>query len=110
MNARQQWARHLIERNPQPPAYGSTEWLALPESHPAKIAAVVVAAECWAMDGDELEERLRREVLALSRANKQAEGAEYVANVALGTAYYDRRPATDEVEAEFWDWVWGDAA
>lgn len=106
MNARQRWARHLIERHSAPPAYGSPEWLALPEAHPAKIAAVVVAAECWAMDGDELEERLRREVLALSRANKQAEDAEYVASW--------QRPGQDpdlpaQLEAEFWDWVRGAA-
>lgn len=106
MNARQQWARLLIERHPRPPAYGSPEWLALPESHPAKIAAVVVAAECWSMDGDALEERLRLEVLALSRANKQAEDAEYV------TGYQNPArtlPDPAELEAEYWDWIRGAA-
>jgi hypothetical protein len=106
VSARQEWAQCLISRHPSPPAYGSPEWLALPESHPAKIAAVVVAAECWARDGDELEYRLRSEVLALSRANKLAEDAEYVAS-------YQRPaqtlPDAAELEAEFWDWVRGAA-
>lgn len=106
MNARREWAQRFIDRAPNPPAYGSPEFLALPEGHPAKIAAVVVAAESWARDGDELEERLRREVLALSRANKQAEDAEYVAQVSAG---YDRRPDPAELEAEFWDWIRGAA-
>jgi hypothetical protein len=106
VNARQEWAQRLIARHPSPPAYGSPEWLELPESHPAKIAAVVIAAECWATDGDELENRLRREVLALSRANKQAEDAEYVAS-------YQRPartlPDAAELEAEFWEWIRGAA-
>jgi hypothetical protein len=29
------------------PAYGSTEWLALDPSDPRRLAALVVAAECW---------------------------------------------------------------
>lgn len=106
MKARQQWARHLIERHPNPPTYGSPEWLALPESHPAKISAVVVAAESWAMDGDELEERLRREILALSRANKHAEDADYV--VRMSTPLRSM-PDAAELEADFWDWIRGAA-
>jgi hypothetical protein len=106
MNARQRWARILIDRNPHPPAYGTPEWLALPEAHPAKIAAVVIAAECWAMDGDELEDRLRREVLALSRSNKHAEDAEYVARFQGPSRTL---PHADELEAEFWEWVRGAA-
>jgi hypothetical protein len=106
VKARQTWAQRLIAAAPDAPSYGSPEWLALPEGSPAKVAAVVRAAECWAVDGDELEERLRREVLALSRANKQAEDAEYVAQMSAG---YDRRPDTAELEAEFWDWIRGGA-
>ncbi|RYB90839.1 hypothetical protein EUA06_11220 [Nocardioides glacieisoli] len=72
------------------------------------MAAVVRAAECWAVDGDELEERLRTEVMALSRANKREEDAEYVARIRTGARYYDRRQPKAEIEAEFWDWVRGD--
>lgn len=108
MVTRQEWAAHLIQRGGTAiPVYGSPEWLTLPESHPAKIAAVVTAAESWASDGDDLDRRLRIEVLALSRANKWAEDAEYVAQIGVG---YDRRPDTAELEAEFWDWVRGDVA
>jgi hypothetical protein len=106
VNARQEWAWNLVGRHPSPPTYGSPEWLALPESHPAKIAAVVIAAECWARDGDELEDRLRSEVLALSRANKLAEDAEYVARYQRPTRTL---PDAAELEAEFWDWIRGAA-
>jgi hypothetical protein len=108
VNARQAWAQHLINAAPDAPRYGSPEWLALPESHPAKIAAVVVAAESWARDGDDLEERLRREVLALSRAYMQAEDAEYVATYQRGYAPDPNLPA--QIEAEYWDWIRGEAA
>lgn len=109
MNARREWARHLLDAAPDAPSYGSPEWLALPESHPAKVAAVVRAAECWAVDGDELEARLRVEVMALSRDYKQLEDAEYAARVRAGAHYYDRRPHAAEIEAEFWDWIRGAA-
>lgn len=108
MVTRQEWAANLIRRaGDDVPSYGSPEWLALPESHPAKVAAVVIAAESWAMDGDDLERRLRAEVLALSGANKRSEDDEYVEQIRLG---YDRRPDTAELEAEFWDWIRGDVA
>lgn len=109
MNARTEWARHLLAAAPDAPAYGSPEWLALPEGSPAKVAAVVRAAECWAVDGDELEQRLRVEVMALSRANKREEDSEYVARIRAGAGFYDRRPDKAELEAEFWDWVRGAA-
>lgn len=60
------------------PPYGSQEWLALPEGNRRKVAAVVVAAESWARDGDELAERLAREVEEQRRAEKRSEDAEYV--------------------------------
>lgn len=107
MNARREWAAVLIGRHPNPCRYDSPEWLSLPDGHPEKIAAVVVAAESWARDGEELEERLRHEVLALSRANKQAEDAEYVAQMNTSPI---RRPAPAELEAEFWEWIRGDVA
>ena len=68
---RSEWARRMIARAAAPvPAYGSTEWLALPDGDARKVASVVAAAESWALDGDELEERLRAECMALSWANK----------------------------------------
>lgn len=43
------------------------------------MAAVVVAAEAWATDGDDLEGRLRAEIDAGREAAKRAEDAEYQA-------------------------------
>ena len=57
---RREWARRLIARGNPPgtlvPAYGSPAWCALPESDPARIAAVVLAAEAWAWTRDLLPE------------------------------------------------------
>lgn len=57
---RREWARRLIARGNPPgtlvPAYGSPAWCALPESDPARIAAVVLAAEAWAWTSDTLPE------------------------------------------------------
>lgn len=99
----------MIARAPGAPSYGSPEWCALPEGSPAKVAAVVRAAECWAVEGDDLERRLRVEVMALSRANKREEDAEYVGRIQAGAGYYDRRPDRAELEAEFWEWIRGAA-
>ena len=80
IDSRKRWARRMMTRADGPsPAYGTPEWLALPEGDLRKVAAVVRAAECWATDGDELEERLRREVEALRAAHKRDEDADYAA-------------------------------
>ena len=78
--ARRAWARALIDRaQPGPiPAYGSAEWAAMPEGHPAKVGAVVVAAESWVTEGADAPTRLLTEVEALARAHKAAEDAAYV--------------------------------
>ena len=80
---RRYWARQLIERQtPTRPIYGSTAWLMLDSEHPDKIAACVVAAECWATQGDNLEDDLRREVEALRVGDKKAEDREYLESFA----------------------------
>lgn len=78
--ARRAWARALIERaKPHPlPAYGSAEWLSLPDAHPAKVGAVVVAAESWVTDAENAPTSLLTEVEALARGHKSAEDAAYV--------------------------------
>lgn len=78
--ARRRWAQSLIRKahNP-PPSYGSVEWLALPEGSPAKVASVCVAAESWAVDGDDMEARLHRQLDDERRAFKHAEDADYQA-------------------------------
>lgn len=80
MNARRRWAeRMLIQAGTPVPRYGSPEWLALPEGDRRKVAAVIVAAECWAREADEIEDRLRVEIEFSRIAHKLIDDAEYVA-------------------------------
>lgn len=44
------------------PTYGSAAWHRLPYPDPRRWAAVLVAAEAWAHDGDDIPGRLRREL------------------------------------------------
>lgn len=114
--SRSLWAQGLIARSPEPPPYGSPEWLALPESHPAKIAAVVIAAESWARDGDDLD-------ALLELANKREDDAEFVSRAAYWQERWSPQGMTAQVfgyakddwldaqiGAEWADWVGGDAA
>ena len=98
---RRTWARRYIERQtPNRPAYGSTEWLALPDDHPDKVAACVIAAETWACAGDTLEADLRREIEYMRAAHKRREDEEYreaaqshraTCTVHAGRSFMDRR-------------------
>ncbi len=82
-SARRRWAYSLIRRASSPvPFYGSAEWLQLPDGTPAKVAAVVVAAESWARELDDLPERLEHELDERRRAEKAAEDADYQARAA----------------------------
>lgn len=114
-SARKCWAKRLIDAAPGAPKYGCREWLALPEGSPAKVSSTVRAAEAWACDGDDLERRLRVEVLALSRANKQAEDAEYLAaceqwrQTWAGGVHHPDPDLPAQLEAEFSAWAWGAA-
>jgi len=104
---RRSWARRYIERRTAFIAYGSTEWLMLPTDHPDKIAACVVAAECWASNGDTLEADLRREIELLRAAHKRREDEEYQLNAqahrdryghaSVVRSFVDRR--TDQIAA-----------
>jgi len=72
--SRSRWARRMIGAVAKPlPSYGSPEWVALPEGDRRKVAAVVVAAECWARDLEHLAEDLRSEF----HLAKQREDADY---------------------------------
>jgi pimeloyl-ACP methyl ester carboxylesterase len=80
---RKTWARELIDRATRPiQSYGSPEWCALPLDHPNRVAAVVVAAEAWAWDWENLEDNLRREVEEMRAAFKREEDAEYARSAA----------------------------
>jgi len=81
--ARRSWSYRLVSRcATPPPIFGSREWLELPEGTPAKIASVVVAAESWARELDDLPARLEHELDERRRAEKAAEDAEYQARAA----------------------------
>lgn len=119
--ARRRWAHALISRSTGPvPSYGSLEWQRLPEGHPAKVAAAVVAAECWARQGDTLAEDLAAELDVMRRAHKQLDDAEYVARRdAHRRAWRDGRyhPTEAEIaadmaarEAEWVRWTRGEAS
>jgi hypothetical protein len=82
---RRYWARRLIDqaRDCWPiPRYGSPEWLMLADGSPARIAAVVIAAEAWAQDSDDIEERLRRELVDRWYADKHADDEVYSKEIA----------------------------
>jgi hypothetical protein len=79
IEARRRWAYRMIQRCQEPPpTYGTREWLALPEGSPERVAAVVVAAENWAREGDDLEQNLRQEIALARAAHKKVEDEEYV--------------------------------
>ena len=117
--ARARWAYRMVERcSTPPPAYGSAEWLQLPENDLRRIAAVVIAAEAWASSGDCLEETLRAQVEAERHAHKRAEDADYCARRdahrenwdATAARFLPDPDAGDRIEAEFRNWLAGGAA
>lgn len=79
---RRYWSRALIDRGTaNRPRFGDTRWLCLPDDHPDKLAAAIVAAEMWAEDGDNLEANLRHEIergrATVLQAIKEHEDATY---------------------------------
>jgi hypothetical protein len=80
------------------PVYGDATWLSLPDGDPLKVAAVVVAAESWAVDGDDIPGHLGIEVAASYVAHKQAEDAAYAANAEAHRVAYEtvRRGTYDQ--------------
>ena len=66
--ARHAWVKTMVATIPDQPAnlptYGSPHWAALADDDPRKLAAAVIAAECWATDLDELPTRLHDELAA----------------------------------------------
>jgi PHD/YefM family antitoxin component YafN of YafNO toxin-antitoxin module len=113
---RRAWAYAMISRCHKPPAkYGSAEWLALPDG-PEKVAAVVLAAEAWAIDGDTLLERLEAEVLFEREAFKMTEDAAYLARAEAhrqewtGAGFRPDPTIAADIDREWREWVGGDAA
>jgi len=100
---RRRWAYSLIGKAASPPPpYGSAAWLALPEGSAEKIASVVVAAEAWAVDGDDIPERMRRDLADQHDAEDRLRREQFDATVVplvtalalrpgIGTTYAERR-------------------
>ena len=98
--ARRRWAYGLVRRCPEPPpSFGSAAWLALPEGA-AKVAAVVIAAESWATEGDELPEQLARELENARAGFKLAEDADYQDRAQAHRAEWSRFPSSGKSFAE----------
>ncbi len=94
---RRAWAYALVSRARRPPpAYGSLEWLALPESSAEKVAAVVLAAEKTMLDW-EAAKRLEDQVFAAMREEHRDSW----------TGYGFRRDSAIEadIEREWHEWV-----
>jgi hypothetical protein len=97
---RRAWAYALISRAATPPpAYGSVEWLALPDG-PERVAAVILAAEKFALDWE---------------AQKAAEDAAFADRRSLHKTSWTGRefrpdPAiASDVDREWREWVGGAA-
>lgn len=111
---RRAWAYAMVSRcKTPPPAYGSSEWLELPDSSVEKVAAVVIAAESWALEGDFLEQTLRVEIEALQRAHKAADDAEFRdrrdghREAWTGSGFQPDERIADDIEREWREWVGG---
>lgn len=82
--APEQWARFLIRRGRECngdaplPAYGSPAWSSAPQA--VKVAATVVAAECWRRSGEP--EVIRAEVQDRRAAAEKIAGEEFAAMAA----------------------------
>lgn len=76
---RRAWAYGYISRAATPPpAYGSDEWLALPEG-PDKWAAVVIAGEALKYEEDHYLEKTLYELEHMAQANKRLDDEEFAA-------------------------------
>jgi len=74
---RKAWARRMILAGEPPVKYGSRAWHALPETDRRRVAGVVLAAECWATDEDELSTRLHREIADGRAVTEQLEREDF---------------------------------
>lgn len=103
---RRAWALALIERaEGRPPAYGSPEWLALPDG-PAKVAAVVRAAECWVVEHELFEERLAAEQKAAEDRAWQAAQERHRGAWDAQRGRFRPDPAiAAEIERDWREWV-----
>jgi hypothetical protein len=76
------WVKAFIRRGRvrgTVPRYGSLLWCRLPEDDPRKVAAVCIAAECWAIECDPqtIREQLENELSAQRWLEDQASEVEH---------------------------------
>ncbi len=114
---RRAWAYRFIARvQTPPPEYGSPAWVALPDSDPRKVAAVVIAAEALVYDQSNWLERQRLEIEAGWRAHKAAEDAQFHARATehreswTGSGFAPGPRLAEEIAREWEQWAGGDAA
>lgn len=96
------WAADLIRSADGPvPDYGSPEWAALPDDSRAKVAACVIAAECWRVETDpeRIAQRLRIELDAARRAADalDAEEARWTPEIVAAVHRSANRPSYAEL-------------
>ena len=99
--ARHRWAYSLLRRAKTPaPRYGSTEWAALADADPRKVAACVRAAECWVTSSDNLVDDLHADLHAARQAHKEADDGDYVARWRAHRTEWSRRTSAGKPFAQ----------
>ncbi|MFG1909028.1 DUF2742 domain-containing protein [Kribbella sp. NPDC048928] len=108
ITARRAWAKamvaHITHRTADP-AYGSPRWAALADDDPRKLAAAVIAAECWATDTDDLPDRVRRDLADLHQVDEhhwaeRFDHARKIAQAAASPAAFTLRAHYAHTQAE----------
>lgn len=64
------------------PRYGDHAWHQLTATDPRRWAAIIIAAECWASDGDDIPGRLRRDLAHQADIDEQLLDEDFAAMAA----------------------------
>ena len=98
---RRAWAYAMVSRcQTPPPAYGSLEWLALPDGSVEKVAAVILAAEKCAIDW-EADKALEDQVFVAGQRRHRTSWT--------GRGFRPDPQLQADIEREWRDWVGGAA-
>ena len=98
---RRAWAYGMVSRcKTPPPAYGSRDWLALPDGSVEKVAAVILAAEKCAIDV-EIDKGTEDRLWAAAKAQHQSAWT--------GAGFRPDPVIADDIDREWRDWVGGAA-
>lgn len=100
--ARRAWAYARISLCPTPPvAYGSPEWLALPDRSPEKWAAIILAAEKCLIDWESAKAAEDAAFLEGQRRHRQSW---------TGRGFRPDPEIAAEIDREWREWAQGDVA